>query len=188
MRAAKRAASQRVRDYISGSGECGCPRWGGAEPWVGGALGGAGPGAGWGSPWAAHPVPCPTPQLVLQAWNVPDLSAGINCSFEDFTESEGVLEDGRIHCRTPSAREVAPITRGQGEAAGPSSRGGGPWSAQGGRGKTAASPRPLGWALGPWWRGGSSARPCAGSRGRRGALVTRLVLLAQETSGWSSST
>ncbi|MBV94787.1 Plexin-A1, partial [Eschrichtius robustus] len=51
--------------------------------------------------------------LVLQAWNVPDLSAGVNCSFEDFTESEGVLEDGRIHCRSPSAREVAPITRGQ---------------------------------------------------------------------------
>uniref|UniRef100_A0A7N5P8C1 Plexin-A1 n=1 Tax=Ailuropoda melanoleuca TaxID=9646 RepID=A0A7N5P8C1_AILME len=25
--------------------------------------------------------------LVLQAWNVPDLSAGVNCSFEDFTES-----------------------------------------------------------------------------------------------------
>ena len=61
--------------------------------------------------------PCPpAAQLVLQAWNVPDLSAGVNCSFEDFTESEGVLEDGRIHCRSPSAREVAPITRGQGEA------------------------------------------------------------------------
>lgn len=55
------------------------------------------------------------PQLVLQAWNVPDLSAGVNCSFEDFTESESILEDGRIHCRSPSAREVAPITRGQGE-------------------------------------------------------------------------
>uniref|UniRef100_A0A2K6KZI9 Plexin-A1 n=1 Tax=Rhinopithecus bieti TaxID=61621 RepID=A0A2K6KZI9_RHIBE len=53
--------------------------------------------------------------LVLQAWNVPDLSAGVNCSFEDFTESESVLEDGRIHCRSPSAREVAPITRGQGD-------------------------------------------------------------------------
>uniref|UniRef100_G1SK61 Plexin-A1 n=1 Tax=Oryctolagus cuniculus TaxID=9986 RepID=G1SK61_RABIT len=53
--------------------------------------------------------------LVLQAWNVPDLSAGVNCSFEDFTESEGLLEDGRIHCRSPSAREVAPITRGQGD-------------------------------------------------------------------------
>uniref|UniRef100_A0A8C9KEW4 Plexin-A1 n=1 Tax=Panthera tigris altaica TaxID=74533 RepID=A0A8C9KEW4_PANTA len=54
-------------------------------------------------------------QLVLQAWNVPDLSAGVNCSFEDFTESESILEDGRIHCRSPSAREVAPITRGQGD-------------------------------------------------------------------------
>uniref|UniRef100_A0A8C6EY76 Plexin A1 n=1 Tax=Marmota marmota marmota TaxID=9994 RepID=A0A8C6EY76_MARMA len=50
--------------------------------------------------------------LLLQAWNVPDLSAGVNCSFEDFTESEGILDDGRIHCRSPSAREVAPITRG----------------------------------------------------------------------------
>lgn len=54
-------------------------------------------------------------QLVLQAWNVPDLSAGVNCSFEDFTETESVLEDGRIHCRSPSSREVAPITQGQGE-------------------------------------------------------------------------
>lgn len=54
-------------------------------------------------------------QLVLQAWNVPDLSAGVNCSFEDFTETESILEDGRIHCHSPSAREVAPITQGQGE-------------------------------------------------------------------------
>ncbi|XP_029772013.1 plexin-A1 isoform X1 [Suricata suricatta] len=53
--------------------------------------------------------------LVLQAWNVPDLSAGVNCSFEDFTESESILEDGYIHCHSPSAREVAPITRGQGD-------------------------------------------------------------------------
>lgn len=63
-------------------------------------------------------VPPAPAQLVLQAWNVPDLSAGVNCSFEDFTESEGILEDGRIHCRSPSAREVAPITRGQGKATG----------------------------------------------------------------------
>lgn len=52
---------------------------------------------------------------MLQAWNVPDLSAGVNCSFEDFTETESILEDGRIHCHSPSAREVAPITQGQGE-------------------------------------------------------------------------
>ncbi|ELK30596.1 Plexin-A1 [Myotis davidii] len=53
--------------------------------------------------------------LVLQAWNVPDLSAGVNCSFEDFTESESILEDGRIHCHSPSSGEVAPITQGQGD-------------------------------------------------------------------------
>lgn len=55
------------------------------------------------------------PQLVLQAWNVPDLSAGVNCSFEDFTESESRIEDGRIYCSSPSAKDVIPITRGRGE-------------------------------------------------------------------------
>lgn len=71
---------------------------------------------GWGSgTLLAHNSLLWVPQLVLQAWNVPDLSAGVNCSFEDFTESESVLEDGRIHCHSPSAGEVAPITRGQGE-------------------------------------------------------------------------
>ncbi|XP_074862058.1 plexin-A1 isoform X1 [Carettochelys insculpta] len=53
--------------------------------------------------------------LVLQAWNVPDLSAGVNCSFEDFTESESRIEDGRIYCSSPSAKDVIPITRGQGD-------------------------------------------------------------------------
>lgn len=54
-------------------------------------------------------------QLVLQAWNVPDLSAGVNCSFEDFTESESRIEDDRIYCSSPSAKDVIPITRGRGE-------------------------------------------------------------------------
>nr|XP_033782070.1 plexin-A1 isoform X2 [Geotrypetes seraphini] len=53
--------------------------------------------------------------LVLQAWNIPDLAAGVNCSFEDFTESEGRIGDGRIYCSSPSAKEVIPITRGQGD-------------------------------------------------------------------------
>lgn len=75
-----------------------------------------GQGHGWGSGIPlAHTSLLRVPQLVLQAWNVPDLSAGVNCSFEDFTETESVLEDGRIHCYSPSAGEVAPITRGQGE-------------------------------------------------------------------------
>lgn len=59
-------------------------------------------------------LPSP-PQLVLQAWNVPDLSAGVNCSFEDFTESESRIEDGKIYCSSPSAKDVIPITRGRGE-------------------------------------------------------------------------
>nr|XP_020836830.1 plexin-A1 isoform X2 [Phascolarctos cinereus] len=53
--------------------------------------------------------------LVLQAWNVPDLSAGVNCSFEDFTESESRIEDGKIYCHSPSSKDVVPITRGQGD-------------------------------------------------------------------------
>ncbi|XP_062441843.1 plexin-A1 isoform X1 [Rhea pennata] len=53
--------------------------------------------------------------LVLEAWNVPDLSAGVNCSFEDFTESESRIEDGKIYCSSPSAKDVIPITRGRGD-------------------------------------------------------------------------
>ncbi|XP_059397405.1 plexin-A1-like isoform X1 [Carassius carassius] len=54
-------------------------------------------------------------QLVLQAQNVPSLAAGINCSFEDYTETEGHIMGGRIYCLSPSAREIAPITRNQGD-------------------------------------------------------------------------
>lgn len=57
-------------------------------------------------------------QMVLQAWNVPDLSTGVNCSFEDFTEMEGHIEEGKIYCNSPSAKDVIPITRGQGERPG----------------------------------------------------------------------
>ncbi|KPP79934.1 hypothetical protein Z043_100452, partial [Scleropages formosus] len=52
-------------------------------------------------------------QLVLHARNVPDLSAGVDCSLEDFIESEGRIEGDRIYCLSPSARDVIPITRGQ---------------------------------------------------------------------------
>ncbi|KAG5836097.1 hypothetical protein ANANG_G00250970 [Anguilla anguilla] len=54
-------------------------------------------------------------QLVLQAQNVPDLSAGVNCSFEDFTETEGHIQGGLIYCLSPATRDVAHITRGQGD-------------------------------------------------------------------------
>uniref|UniRef100_A0A673M962 Plexin-A1 n=1 Tax=Sinocyclocheilus rhinocerous TaxID=307959 RepID=A0A673M962_9TELE len=52
-------------------------------------------------------------QLVLQARNVPDLSAGVDCSFEDYTETEGTIHGSRIYCLSPSAKELIPITRQQ---------------------------------------------------------------------------
>ncbi|XP_031422619.1 plexin-A1 isoform X4 [Clupea harengus] len=50
-------------------------------------------------------------QLVLQPQNVPNLAAGVNCSFEDYVETEGYLLGSRIICRSPTAQDVAPITR-----------------------------------------------------------------------------
>uniref|UniRef100_A0A8C1KR64 Plexin A1 n=1 Tax=Cyprinus carpio TaxID=7962 RepID=A0A8C1KR64_CYPCA len=52
-------------------------------------------------------------QLVLQARNVPDLSAGVDCSFEDYTETEGTIHGSHIYCFSPSAKELVPITRQQ---------------------------------------------------------------------------
>ncbi|XP_033942765.1 plexin-A1 isoform X2 [Pseudochaenichthys georgianus] len=54
-------------------------------------------------------------QLSLQAQNVPSLSAGVNCSFEDYVETEGRIYGGRIFCLSPSTKEVLPITRDQGD-------------------------------------------------------------------------
>ncbi|XP_067095512.1 LOW QUALITY PROTEIN: plexin-A1-like, partial [Osmerus mordax] len=54
-------------------------------------------------------------QLVLQTQNVPNLSAGVNCSFQDFTETEGQVFGGRVYCLSPSIRDVAPFTRDHGD-------------------------------------------------------------------------
>lgn len=54
------------------------------------------------------------PQLVLQARNVPDLSVGVNCSFEDYVETEGHIQGGHIYCMSPSVRDIIPITRNKG--------------------------------------------------------------------------
>uniref|UniRef100_A0A6Q2WVH0 Plexin-A1 n=1 Tax=Esox lucius TaxID=8010 RepID=A0A6Q2WVH0_ESOLU len=55
-------------------------------------------------------------QLVLEAHNVPDLQAGVNCSFEGYVETEGHIQGGHIYCLSPSARDIIPITRNQGES------------------------------------------------------------------------
>uniref|UniRef100_A0AAV2LWM0 PSI domain-containing protein n=1 Tax=Knipowitschia caucasica TaxID=637954 RepID=A0AAV2LWM0_KNICA len=52
-------------------------------------------------------------QLILQTQNVPSLAAGVNCSFEDFVETEGRIYGGRVFCLSPATKFVAPITRDQ---------------------------------------------------------------------------
>uniref|UniRef100_A0A4W5JNF3 Plexin-A1 n=1 Tax=Hucho hucho TaxID=62062 RepID=A0A4W5JNF3_9TELE len=54
-------------------------------------------------------------RVSVYARNVPDLSAGVNCSFEGYVETEGRIQGGRIYCLSPSARDVIPITRDKGE-------------------------------------------------------------------------
>uniref|UniRef100_H2U6C0 Plexin-A1 n=1 Tax=Takifugu rubripes TaxID=31033 RepID=H2U6C0_TAKRU len=47
--------------------------------------------------------------------NVPSLFAGVNCSFEDYVETEGRIYGGRIFCLSPSRKDVLPITQNQGD-------------------------------------------------------------------------
>uniref|UniRef100_A0A8C7IL90 Plexin-A1 n=1 Tax=Oncorhynchus kisutch TaxID=8019 RepID=A0A8C7IL90_ONCKI len=54
-------------------------------------------------------------QLVLEARNVPDLSAGVNCSFEGYVETDGHIQGSLIYCLSPSAHNVIPITRNKGD-------------------------------------------------------------------------
>ncbi|TRY82599.1 hypothetical protein DNTS_006578 [Danionella cerebrum] len=47
--------------------------------------------------------------LVLEAHNVPELSAGVNCTFEDLAEMDGLVEGNRITCSSPAEKEVPRI-------------------------------------------------------------------------------
>uniref|UniRef100_A0AAR2IVF5 Sema domain-containing protein n=1 Tax=Pygocentrus nattereri TaxID=42514 RepID=A0AAR2IVF5_PYGNA len=62
-----------------------------------------------------HPNNISVTMSEVQAQNVPSLSAGVNCSFEDYTETEGHIIGGRIYCLSPTTHEIAHITRNQGE-------------------------------------------------------------------------
>ncbi len=53
-------------------------------------------------------------QLVLEAHNVPELSAGVNCTFEDLAEMDGLVEGNRITCSSPAEKEVPRIVVDQG--------------------------------------------------------------------------
>ncbi|XP_005164747.1 plexin-A4 isoform X1 [Danio rerio] len=53
--------------------------------------------------------------LVLEAHNVPELSAGVNCTFEDLAEMDGLVEGNRITCSSPAEKEVPRIIVDQGD-------------------------------------------------------------------------
>lgn len=56
------------------------------------------------------------PQLVLEAHNVPELSAGVNCTFEDVAEMNGLVEGNRIKCSSPAEREMPRIIVDKGKS------------------------------------------------------------------------
>ena len=47
--------------------------------------------------------------------NVPDLSAGITCSFGQQAQAEGHVNGNRVMCLSPAGKEVPQIPQGQGE-------------------------------------------------------------------------
>uniref|UniRef100_A0A6Q2XX98 Plexin-A2 n=1 Tax=Esox lucius TaxID=8010 RepID=A0A6Q2XX98_ESOLU len=57
---------------------------------------------------SAHSVP-----LLLEVRNVPDLSAGVTCSFGAEMEVEGRVNGNRVMCLSPSGKEVPHIPEGQ---------------------------------------------------------------------------
>uniref|UniRef100_A0A671YKQ6 Plexin-A2 n=1 Tax=Sparus aurata TaxID=8175 RepID=A0A671YKQ6_SPAAU len=57
---------------------------------------------------SAHSVP-----LLLEVNNVPDLSAGITCSFGQQAQVEGHVNGNRVMCLSPAGKEVPQIPQGQ---------------------------------------------------------------------------
>ncbi|TKS90846.1 Plexin-A4 Precursor [Collichthys lucidus] len=53
--------------------------------------------------------------LVLEAHNVPELSAGVNCTFEDLAEMNGLVEGNRIRCSSPAEKEMPRIIVDKGD-------------------------------------------------------------------------
>uniref|UniRef100_A0A8B9C1D0 Plexin-A4 n=1 Tax=Anser brachyrhynchus TaxID=132585 RepID=A0A8B9C1D0_9AVES len=47
--------------------------------------------------------------LILSTYNVPELSAGVNCTFEDLSEMDGLVVGSQIQCISPAAKEVPQI-------------------------------------------------------------------------------
>nr|XP_034984507.1 plexin-A4 [Zootoca vivipara] len=53
--------------------------------------------------------------LVLETYNVPELSDGVNCTFGDLSEMDGVVLGSRIQCKSPAAKEVPKIITENGD-------------------------------------------------------------------------
>ncbi|KAJ7404085.1 Plexin-A4 [Pitangus sulphuratus] len=53
--------------------------------------------------------------LVLETYNVPELSAGVNCTFEDLSEMDGLVVGSQIQCISPAAKEVPQIITENGD-------------------------------------------------------------------------
>ena len=105
-----------------------CPSAGPAQQCVSDITWGTGEWRGWGGVhahlylcWGGHiqllsPLP---PQLTVALHNVPDLSAGESCAFEEVTESEAILlPSGELRCPSPSLQELQALTQGHGQWAG----------------------------------------------------------------------
>lgn len=56
----------------------------------------------------------PVVQLLVKVSHVPDLSAGITCSFGNLTEVEGQVNGNQILCVSPAAKDVPLIPMDQG--------------------------------------------------------------------------
>uniref|UniRef100_A0A8C1LMQ6 Plexin A4 n=1 Tax=Cyprinus carpio TaxID=7962 RepID=A0A8C1LMQ6_CYPCA len=64
---------------------------------------------------SVHPNNISVSQYMLEAHNVPELSAGVNCTFEDLAEMDGLVEGNRITCSSPAEKEVPRIIVEQGD-------------------------------------------------------------------------
>ncbi|KAL2103427.1 hypothetical protein ACEWY4_000295 [Coilia grayii] len=61
-------------------------------------------------------VTSPATQVSVRAVNVPSLSAGVICVFEELSESQGeVLSKGHVLCLSPSLRDLPALTQGYGD-------------------------------------------------------------------------
>ncbi|KAJ7329362.1 hypothetical protein JRQ81_015536 [Phrynocephalus forsythii] len=62
-----------------------------------------------------HLHPTFSTMLVLETYNVPELSDGVNCTFGDFSEMDGVVLGNQIKCLSPAAKEVPKIITENGD-------------------------------------------------------------------------